>query len=39
MLSAGAAHAAEIWEQNIGPEDPRKEAGHGTWNTSGVGKT
>src|SRR6267154_230961 len=39
MLSAGAAHTAEIWEQNIGPEDPRKEAGHGTWNASGVGKT
>src|SRR5258706_4405250 len=39
MLSAGAAHAAEIWEQNIGPEDPRKEAGHGTKKSSGVGKT
>ena len=41
MLSAGAAHAADFWEQNIGSEDPREEAAHGTKKSSkgGVGKT
>src|SRR5258706_12768539 len=34
MLSARAAHAADFWEQNIGSEDPRKEAGHGTRKSS-----
>src|SRR5437773_11120486 len=26
MLSRGAAHAADVWEQNVGPEGPFKEA-------------